>query len=70
VTLVFESPGVRVTMQAKAIEAGTLGDLIQVLNPQSKRIVQATVDGPGRVIIAHAQAARSADLEATGSVKK
>jgi flagella basal body P-ring formation protein FlgA len=70
VTLVFESPGVRVTMQAKAIEAGTLGDLIQVLNPQSKRIVQATVDGPGRVIIARAQAARSADLEATGSVKK
>jgi flagellar basal body P-ring formation protein FlgA len=70
VTLVFESPGVRLTMQAKAIEAGTLGDLVQVLNPQSKRIVQATVDGPGRVVIARAQTARSADLEATGSVKK
>ena len=70
VTLVFESPGVRLTMQAKAIEAGTLGDLVQVLNPQSKRIVQATVDGPGRVVIARAQTARSANLEATGSVKK
>ena len=70
VTLVFESPGVRLTMQAKAIETGTLGDLVQVLNPQSKRIVQATVDGPGRVVIARAQTARSANLEATGSVKK
>ena len=69
VTLVFQSPGVRLTMQAKAIEAGTLGDLVQVLNPQSKRIVQATVDGPGRVVIARAPAARAANLEATGSVK-
>jgi flagellar basal body P-ring formation protein FlgA len=69
VTLVFQGPGVKVTMQAKALEAGTQGDLVQVLNPQSKRVVQATVDGPGRVVIARAQTARAADLEATGSVK-
>jgi flagella basal body P-ring formation protein FlgA len=69
VTLVFEGPGVKVTMQAKALETGTQGDLVQVLNPQSKRVVQATVDGPGRVVIARAQIARAADLEATGSVK-
>jgi len=69
VTLVFESPGVKLTMQAKALEAGTQGDVVQVLNTQSKRIVQATVDGPGRVIIARAPLARAADLEATGSVK-
>jgi hypothetical protein len=42
---------------------------VQVLNPQSKRIVQATVDGPGRVIIARAPVSRAADLETTGSVK-
>lgn len=69
VTLVFESPGVRVTMQAKALEAGTQGDLVQVLNPQSKRVVQATVDGPGRVVIARMQTARAVDPETTGSVK-
>src|SRR5262249_46155304 len=69
VTLVFESPGVKLTVQAKALEAGTHGDVVQVLNPQSKRIVQATVDGPGRVIIARAPVTRAADLEATGSVK-
>jgi flagellar basal body P-ring formation protein FlgA len=69
VTLVFESPGVRLTMQAKALEAGTQGDLVQVLNTQSKRIVQATVDGPGRVVIARAQTTIAADPEATGSLK-
>lgn len=69
VTLVFESPGVKLTVQAKALEAGTQGDLVQVLNTQSKRIVQATVDGPGRVIIARAPVTRAADLDATGSVK-
>jgi flagella basal body P-ring formation protein FlgA len=68
VTLVFESPGVRVTMQAKALESGTKGDVIQVLNQQSKRAVQATVDGPNRVVIMRAQVARAAEPETTGSV--
>ena len=69
VTLVFESTGVKVTVQAKAMESGTLGDMVQVLNPQSKRTVQAKVAGPGRVVIARAQIARADEPEATGSVK-
>jgi flagella basal body P-ring formation protein FlgA len=69
VTLVFESPGVKVTMQAKALEAGTKGDVIQVMNQQSKRVVQATVDGPSRVVINRPQLARAADPDTTGSVK-
>ncbi|HLL28381.1 MAG TPA: flagellar basal body P-ring formation chaperone FlgA [Xanthobacteraceae bacterium] len=69
VTLVFQSPGVKLTVQAKALEAGTQGDMVQVLNPQSKRIVQAMVDGPGHVVIARAPAVPAADPEATGSVK-
>jgi len=69
VTLVFESPGVKLTLQAKALESGTQGDMVQVLNPQSKRVVQAMVDGPGRVVIARAQAARAVDPDTTGSVK-
>ncbi len=69
VTLVFETRGVKLTVQAKSLEAGTQGDMVQVLNPQSKRIVQAMVDGPGHVVIARAQVAGAADLDATGSVK-
>jgi flagellar basal body P-ring formation protein FlgA len=69
VTLVFEGPGVKLTVQAKALESGTAGDIVQVLNPQSKRVVQAMVDGPGRVIITRAPAVRADDRETTGSVK-
>ncbi len=69
VTLTFESPGVVVSVRARAIESGTEGDVIQVINPQSKRTVQATVEGPGHVIVRSMKSARSASIETTGSVK-
>ncbi len=69
VTLTFESPGVVLSIRARAVESGTEGDVIQVVNPQSKRTVQATIDGPGHVIVRSMKAARSAALETTGSVK-
>ena len=49
VTLVYEVPGIMLTMRGKAIEGGAEGDVISVLNEQSKRTVQGTVIGPGRV---------------------
>jgi flagella basal body P-ring formation protein FlgA len=69
VTLTFESPGVMLSVRARAVESGTEGDVIPVINPQSKRTVQATVDGPGHVIVRSMKAARSASIETTGSVK-
>lgn len=69
VTLTFESPGVTLSVRARAVESGTEGDVIPVINPQSKRTVQATVDGPGHVIVRSMKAARSASIETTGSVK-
>ncbi len=39
------------TVRGKAIEGGADGDVISVLNEQSKRTVQGVVVGPGRVII-------------------
>lgn len=69
VTLSFESPGVRLVVRAKAMESGTEGDAIQVLNPQSKRTVQATVEGPGRVVVRPLKTARAETPETTGSVK-
>jgi flagella basal body P-ring formation protein FlgA len=49
VTILYEVPGVRLTVRGKALEAGALGDIISVLNIQSNRTVQGTVSGPGRV---------------------
>jgi flagella basal body P-ring formation protein FlgA len=52
VTIVYEVPGILLTVRGKALEAGAVGDAVGVLNTQSKRTIQATVSGPGRVTIA------------------
>jgi flagella basal body P-ring formation protein FlgA len=52
VTLVYQVPGLVLTIRGKALESGALGDSVNVLNLQSKRTVQGTVTGPGRVDIA------------------
>jgi flagella basal body P-ring formation protein FlgA len=49
VTIVFETANLTITGRGQAQEAGTVGDLVTVINPQSKRTLHATVLGPGRV---------------------
>jgi flagellar basal body P-ring formation protein FlgA len=51
VTLVYEAPGLVLTIRGKALDAGAEGDLVSVLNVQSKRTVQGTVAGPARVVV-------------------
>jgi flagella basal body P-ring formation protein FlgA len=51
VTIMFEAPGMVLTIRGKALEGGGQGDVIHVQNVQSKRTVQATVSGPGRVFV-------------------
>jgi flagella basal body P-ring formation protein FlgA len=51
VTITHEVPGIVLTIRGQAQEAGALGDTINVLNVQSKRTIQATVTGPGRVSV-------------------
>ena len=51
VTIVYEAPGFTLTMRGQAQDAGALGDTINVLNEQSKRVVQGVVSGPGRVTV-------------------
>jgi flagella basal body P-ring formation protein FlgA len=52
VTLIYEAPGILLTTRGKALESGGEGDVINVLNVQSKRTVQGAISGPGRVTIA------------------
>jgi flagella basal body P-ring formation protein FlgA len=49
VSLIYEAPGIYLTMRGKAIDAGTEGDTVSVMNLQSKRVVQGIVSGPGQV---------------------
>ena len=54
VTLVYQAPGLVLTLRGKAQDPGALGDTIGVLNDQTKRVVQGIVSGPGRVMVADA----------------
>ncbi len=51
VTMTYEVPGIVLTMRGKAMEGGAQGDTINVVNPQTKRVMQAVVSGPGKVTI-------------------
>lgn len=44
-------PGIFLTTRGKALESGAEGDLINVLNPQSKRTVQGVITGPGQITV-------------------
>jgi flagella basal body P-ring formation protein FlgA len=52
VSITYEVPGILLTMRGQALEAGAQGDVINVLNAQSKKTIQATITGPGRVSVA------------------
>ena len=52
VTISYEVPGILVTVRGKALEPGSRGDIINVLNAQTNRTIQAAVTAPGRVNVA------------------
>jgi len=51
VTLIYQTAGLYLTTRAKALDNGTEGDVVNVLNLQSKRTVTGTVTGRGQVTI-------------------
>lgn len=48
VTLLFEAPGIQLSVRARAMEDASDGELARFVNLQSNRTVEALVDGPGR----------------------
>ena len=60
VSILYESPGIQISMRGRANEAGALGDTISITNPQSKRVLQGTITGHGRVNVAPAGGGRVA----------
>jgi len=51
VTLTFDSGGVSLALQAKALTGGAVGETINVQNVTSKKTVQAVVVGPGQAAV-------------------
>jgi flagella basal body P-ring formation protein FlgA len=66
VTLIYEASGLHLTLRGKAMEAGTEGDVVNVMNLQSKRTVAGVVSGRGEVTIAM-PAPRIAATDATNT---
>ena len=64
VTITYEVPGIFLTVRGQALEAGAERDIINVLNIQTKRTIQATVSGPGRVSVAAATPRPAANVVA------
>ena len=63
VTIVYETPGLVITLRGRANEAGAMGDVISITNPQSKRVLQGKVAGPGRVSVQPSAAGRIASAK-------
>jgi flagella basal body P-ring formation protein FlgA len=68
VTLIYESTGLYLTMRGKALEAGTEGDTVNVLNLQSKRTVSGLVIGRGQVAISIATPRLPTAADATSTI--
>jgi hypothetical protein len=47
VTLLYQAPGVSLSMRARALEDGAVGQSVRLLNTSSNRTVEGVVTGPG-----------------------
>ncbi|MBZ0148043.1 MAG: flagellar basal body P-ring formation protein FlgA [Pseudorhodoplanes sp.] len=62
VTLIFQAPGISLTVRGTATEPGTKGDVINVVNTHSKRQIQGVVTGPGEVTVSSGRPRITASL--------
>jgi len=67
VTLIYEAAGLYLTVRGKALDGGTEGDVVSVLNLQSKRTVSGTVIGRGQVAVSVATPRPAATADASSS---
>lgn len=47
VTLIYDAPGMSLTIRARALEDGAVGQSVRLLNTSSNRTIEAVVTGPG-----------------------
>lgn len=48
VTLIYQMPGMALTMRARALEDGAVGQPVRLINTASNRTIDAVVTGPGQ----------------------
>lgn len=68
ITLIYESTGLYLTVRGKALEGGTEGDVVNVLNMQSQRTVSGVVIGRRQVAISIATPRLPAATDASTTI--
>ncbi|MBR0896345.1 flagellar basal body P-ring formation protein FlgA [Bradyrhizobium tropiciagri] len=68
VTLIYRTAGIYLTIRGKAIDGGAEGDVVNVMNLQSKRSISGVVTGRGEVSISVATPRAAPDADATSSI--
>jgi flagella basal body P-ring formation protein FlgA len=68
VILIYQAAGLYLTIRGKALENGTEGDVVNVLNLQSKRTISGVVTGRGQVSIQVATPRRPETSDATSAI--
>lgn len=61
ITVSFDSGGVSLSLQGKALAAGGVGETVNVENTTSKKIIQAVITGPGEAVVGPAATELKAD---------
>jgi len=51
ITVTFAAEGITLSLQGRAMQAAGVGELLNVQNTASKKIVQAVVTGPGQAVV-------------------
>jgi flagella basal body P-ring formation protein FlgA len=51
ISVAYEADGVSLTLQAKAMQPAAAGEAFNVMNPSSKKIIQAVATGPGQAVV-------------------
>jgi flagella basal body P-ring formation protein FlgA len=51
ITVTFSAEGVTLALQGRAMSSAGVGELLNVQNPASKKLLQAVVTGPGQAVV-------------------
>ncbi len=67
VAVVFEADGVSLTLQGKAMADCSVGDGLEVVNPQSKKVIETVCSGPGQALVGpRAEELKAANSQTSG----
>ena len=51
VQVVFETDSLKLTLEGKAVTGAALGQSVSILNPGSKKVIEAVASGPGQALV-------------------